>query len=40
MTTNPTTAYPKPPFGKPTQPFPGLAGLVSAAGEKHLTEQA
>jgi NAD(P)-dependent dehydrogenase (short-subunit alcohol dehydrogenase family) len=26
MTTNPTTAYPKPPFEKQTQPFPGLAG--------------
>lgn len=26
MTTDPTTTYPKPPFEKQTQPFPGLAG--------------
>lgn len=26
MTNDPTTAYPKPPFKKQTQPFPGLAG--------------
>lgn len=26
MTTDPTIAYPKPPFEKQTQPFPGLAG--------------
>ncbi len=26
MTTDPTTTYPKPPFNKQTQPFPGLAG--------------
>ncbi|WP_313606679.1 SDR family oxidoreductase [Rhizobium sp.] len=28
MTTDPTIAYPKPPFEKQTQPFPGLAGSM------------
>ncbi len=29
MTTDPTTTYPKPPFDKQTQPFPGLAGEMN-----------
>ncbi|TWF47628.1 SDR family oxidoreductase [Neorhizobium alkalisoli] len=28
MTVDPTTTYPKPPFDKQTQPFPGLAGQM------------
>jgi NAD(P)-dependent dehydrogenase (short-subunit alcohol dehydrogenase family) len=29
MTVDPTTTYPKPPFDKQTQPFPGLAGQMN-----------
>lgn len=29
MTIDPTTTYPKPPFDKQTQPFPGLAGQMN-----------